>query len=109
MTPIRVLQGLFGFNYTAASKRLCMFLRWMVRNDGIVDLGIWSDFSPSELIVPLDTHVIAMAKELGLLPHGGATMKTAIKLTNYLRGIFPGDPLLGDFAFFGYGINNKKH
>ena len=109
MTPIRVLQDLFGFSRTSASKRLCMFLRWMVRNDGIVNIGRWSDFRPSELIMPLDTHVIATAKELGILPHGGATMKTAIKLTNYFRGIFPDDPLLGDFALFGYGVNNNKH
>lgn len=108
MTPIRVLQDLFGFSRTSASKRLCMFLRWMVRNDGIVDLGLWTDFSPADLTIPLDTHVIAQAKALGILPHGGSTMATAVKLTNYFRGIFPNDPLLGDFALFGHGIDKDN-
>lgn len=108
VTPIKVLQDLFGFRYESPSKRLCMFLRWMVRNDGIVDLGLWTDFSPADLTIPLDTHVIAQAKALGILPHGGNTMATAVKLTNYFRGIFPNDPLLGDFALFGHGVDKDN-
>ena len=33
-------------------------------------------------------------------------MKVACELTEKLRKIFPEDPLKGDFALFGYGINN---
>jgi hypothetical protein len=33
-------------------------------------------------------------------------MSTAIRLTKTLAEIFPEDPLKGDFALFGYGVNN---
>ena len=33
-----------------------MFLRWMVRNDKIVDFGIWKKLSTSSLSCPLDVH-----------------------------------------------------
>ena len=34
------------------SKRLAMFLRWMVRTDGTVDLGIWrTAVHPRQLII----------------------------------------------------------
>ena len=89
----------------SACKRLCMFLRWMVRRDKIVDFGIWSAFSPGELMLPLDTHVHRMARELGITKRNGQDMKTASEITGYMNTIFPGDPCLGDFALFGYGIN----
>jgi uncharacterized protein (TIGR02757 family) len=39
----------------SAAKRLCMFLRWMVRSDNKgVDFGIWKSIGPSELCLPLD-------------------------------------------------------
>ena len=34
-------------------------------------------------------------------------MKTAIELTKQMRKVFPNDPLRGDFALFGHGVNNK--
>ena len=33
-------------------------------------------------------------------------MSTAKKLTDKLSGFFPDDPLKGDFALFGYGVNS---
>ena len=37
-----------------------------------------------------------------------ASMSAALKLTQELSKIFPEDPLKGDFALFGYGVNNKN-
>ncbi|WP_334113326.1 TIGR02757 family protein, partial [Paucihalobacter sp.] len=52
----------------SAAKRLNMYLRWMVRNDGAsVDLGIWKSISPSQLSCPLDVHSGNVARKLGLL------------------------------------------
>ncbi len=91
----------------SACKRLCMFLRWMVRSDSPVDLGLWSKFIDRRtLIIPLDTHVLQQSVRLGLLNSKTATMSTAIRLTKTLAEIFPEDPLKGDFALFGYGVNN---
>ena len=114
--PVFKLQDLFsGINGipvmggTSACKRLAMFLRWMVRTDGIVDFGIWQTvFHPRQLIIPLDTHVHQISLELGLTQQRTATLKTALEITEALSHIFPDDPCLGDFALFGYDINKGK-
>lgn len=91
----------------SACKRVCMFLRWMVRSGSPVDLGLWADFVDRRtLIMPLDTHVVSQSVRLGLLPCSSASMGAARRLTAVLATVFPDDPLLGDFALFGYGVNN---
>lgn len=90
---------------TSAAKRLCMFLRWMVRRDSPVDTGLWSWAQPKNLIIPLDTHVLQESVKMGLLPEkAGATLKTALTLTAELKEIWPDDPCRGDFALFGLGV-----
>ena len=92
---------------TSACKRLCMFLRWMVRDNSPVDLGLWSHFIDKRtLIMPLDTHVLQQSVQLGLLSNGTASMSAARRLTAVLSEVFPDDPLRGDFALFGYGVEN---
>lgn len=91
----------------SSCKRLCMFLRWMVRNSSPVDLGLWSDIiNKRTLIIPMDVHVIQEACRLGLMSSKSTSMKSAQKLTNLMLEIFPDDPLKGDFALFGYGVNH---
>lgn len=91
----------------SACKRVCMFLRWMVRDNSPVDLGLWADFIDRRtLIIPMDTHVLQQSVHIGLLRSKTATMSTARRLSESLAEIFPGDPLKGDFALFGYGVNN---
>ena len=34
--------------------------------------------------------------------------KTAMEITEYFEKVFPNNPLLGDFALFGYGVNHSK-
>ncbi|MBT8274666.1 MAG: TIGR02757 family protein, partial [Bacteroidia bacterium] len=49
----------------SAAKRINMFLRWMVRNNGSgVDFGIWKSLSPSQLSCPLDVHSGTVARKL---------------------------------------------
>ena len=96
-------------NTSSACKRVCMFLRWMVRTDSPVDLGLWSDvIDRRTLIMPMDTHVIQEAVKLGLMSKASSSMTAAIKLTDKMREIFPDDPLKGDFALFGYGVDEDK-
>lgn len=90
----------------SACKRLCMFLRWMVRDSSPVDLGLWADtLDKRTLIMPLDTHVVQEAMRLGLLGSRSASMSAAIRLTDAMREVFPDDPLRGDFALFGLGVD----
>lgn len=90
-------------NASSACKRICLFLRWMVREPP-VDLGLWKDFISCEsLIMPLDAHVLKQARKLKLLKKESATMATARRLTAIMAEVFPGDPLRGDFALFGQG------
>jgi uncharacterized protein (TIGR02757 family) len=85
-----------------------MFLRWMVRRGPAVDIGLWADFIDRKtLIMPLDTHVITQARELGLLSKESATMSTARKLTALMSEVFPDDPARGDFSLFGAGVDES--
>ena len=90
----------------AANKKIWMMRRWMVRRDGKVDLGLWKSSSPAELIIPLDVHVYRQASELGLVTRKSKDFDTAREITAAFEEIFPGDPAKGDFALFGYGVNN---
>ena len=91
----------------SANKRINMFLRWMVRQNSPVDLGIWTWASPKELIIPLDVHVMQQAIKLNLLPeNASASLKTAQTLTAKLSEVFPDDPVRADYALFGLGISS---
>lgn len=105
---IRMFDNITGFpkNDKSACKRLNMLLRWMARKNSPVDLGLW-DIDPSKLIIPVDTHVHRMALELGLTKRRQADMRMALEITDAMREIWPEDPSKGDFALFGYGVNNK--
>ncbi len=86
-------------------KRLCMYLRWMVRNDNCgVDFGLWKKISPSILICPCDVHVDRVARKLKLIKSKQTNWQTALELTNNLRKLDPADPVKYDFALFGLGI-----
>lgn len=89
---------------TSALKRVNMALRWLVRNDGIVDLGVWDVLKPSQLYIPLDVHVGDISRELGLLTRKANDRKAVDEVTAHLRRFNPEDPTLYDFALFGIGM-----
>lgn len=89
---------------TTALKRLNMALRWLVRRDGIVDLGVWDSITPAQLRIPLDVHVGDVSRELGLLCRRSNDRKAVEELTGRLREFNPDDPTLYDFALFGIGM-----
>ena len=91
----------------AANKKINMMRRWMVRDDGKVDLGLWKNTDKKELILPLDVHVYAQATALGLTQRKQKDIVTAQEITDTFKEIFPDDPCLGDFALFGYGVTQK--
>lgn len=86
----------------SACKRLCLFLRWMVRS-GPVDFGVWTAITPSQLVMPLDVHSGRVGRELGLLTRKQDCWKAAVELTRALSAFDPLDPVKYDFALFGFG------
>jgi uncharacterized protein (TIGR02757 family) len=89
----------------SACKRLNLFLRWMVRSDE-VDLGVWRSVRPGQLIVPLDTHIIRLARCLRLTRYTSPGWKMAADITARLRAIDPHDPVRFDFSICHVGMMN---
>lgn len=91
-----------------ALKRVNMALRWLVRDDGIVDIGLWKGLlKPSQLFIPLDVHVGNTARELGLLERKLNDRKAVFELTSVLRALRPEDPVYYDYALFGLGVGGE--
>jgi len=91
----------------APNKKISMMRRWMVRDDGKVDLGVWKKSDKTALILPLDVHVHDQATALGLTARRQKDIVTAREITDAFMEIWPDDPCLGDFALFGYGVTHK--
>ncbi len=89
----------------SACKRLNLFLRWMVRRDAL-DLGVWSSVAPSRLVVPLDTHVVRVARCLRLTRYTSPGWRMAQDITRSLRKLDPDDPIKYDFAICHLGMMN---
>lgn len=91
----------------APNKKISMMRRWMVRDDGKVDLGVWKASDKKRLILPLDVHVYDQATALGLTVRRQKDIITAQEITDAFKEIWPEDPCKGDFALFGYGVHNR--
>ncbi len=95
----------------SACKRLNLFLRWMVRpNDGL-DLGLWNFAPPSSLVIPLDTHIARIGIYLGWTQRKTAGWNMALDITRALARVDPKDPVKYDFALSRMGIleNCPRH
>lgn len=90
-----------------AMKRMCMYLRWMVRKPP-VDFGIWDFMPTSELLIPLDVHVARISREMGLLTRKQNDFKAVLELTENLKKFDPEDPSKYDFAMFGLGVDGGR-
>lgn len=95
-----------------ACKRFNMFLRWVVRHDADpaerVDLGLWKHaLQPSDLLVPLDTHILKMNQKLGLTQRTDGSWRTAEAVTDIFRLLCPDDPIKYDYALFGFSLDKR--
>lgn len=103
--PKRTIKHISSPAKKSACKRLNMFLRWMVRQDGNgVDFGLWKKIPAAQLVCPCDVHVERVARKLNLITRTGMNWQTATELTANLRKLDPQDPVKYDFALFGMGI-----
>lgn len=87
-------------------KRLNLYLRWMVRKRD-VDLGLWKGIRPSELIIPLDTHIARISGNIGLTKRKSIDLKMAEEITDNLKKLEPDDPVKYDFSLCRLGILDK--
>ncbi len=88
----------------SACKRFFLFLRWMVRKDD-VDLGVWEKIDKRDLIIPLDTHMFKIAKEMNFLKRNTPDLKAAIEITRNFKLISNNDPVKYDFVLTRFGIH----
>lgn len=91
------VKGIPKLERDSPCKRICLFLRWVVRKSP-VDLGIWTIIHPTELYIPLDAHVAKMAHRLGITTRKTEDWKMVQQVTNYMKTIFPDDPCRGRFC-----------
>ena len=88
----------------SACKRLLLYLRWMVRPADGVDLGLW-DVDPGALVIPVDTHIHRIGRNLGLTERNDASWRTAEEITTALRRFDASDPVKYDFALCHLGVS----
>lgn len=89
----------------SACKRLCMFLRWVVRPADGIDLGLWTAVRPSQLVIPVDRHIERIARLLGLTTRRTPDWRMALEITAGLRRLAPEDPVRYDFSICHLGIS----
>jgi uncharacterized protein (TIGR02757 family) len=89
----------------SACKRLCMYLRWMVRPVDGIDLGLWKGVSPAKLVIPVDAHIRRICRYLGLTSRTQADWRMAREITSALRTLDPADPVKYDFSLCHLGIS----
>jgi len=79
----------------------------MVRKDDI-DFGIWKAIRSNELIMPVDTHIARISRELGLTKRKNVSWQMAEEITENLRRFDKNDPVKYDFAICHIGIRKLK-
>ena len=84
-----------------------MYLRWMVRPDDGIDFGLWDKVPCSALIIPIDTHIARICKDLNMTSRKSTSWKMAEEITEGFKLLAPDDPLKYDFALCHLGISGK--
>lgn len=106
--PQRMRKHVSDADKKSSCKRLYLFLRWALRNDSPVDLGLMDFMGQSELMIPLDVHVARQARALGLLSRTYNDWWAVQELTEALRLLDPKDPAKYDYALFGLGVHQDQ-
>ena len=87
----------------SACKRMNLFLRWMVRHDEL-DFGLWEEIPKNKLVIPVDTHVARICRELSLTKRKNVSWQMAEEITENLKKFDPVDPVKYDFAICHIGM-----
>lgn len=88
----------------SACKRWFLFLRWVVRPSDGIDLGLWKKATPSKLLFPVDSHVLRIARNLGITSARQASLRAAREISAFFCQLDARDPVRFDFALCHLGI-----
>jgi uncharacterized protein (TIGR02757 family) len=91
----------------SACKRMNLYLRWMVRKDDL-DFGLWNEIPTSKLIIPVDTHVARICKQLKLTERKSVSWNMAEEITENLKKFDADDPVKYDFAICHIGMRKLE-
>lgn len=91
----------------SACKRMNLFLRWMVRQDEL-DFGLWNEIPKSKLVIPVDTHVARICRELHLTSRSNVSWQMAEEITENLKKFDINDPVKYDFAICHIGMRRMN-
>lgn len=91
----------------SACKRMNLFLRWMVRKDEL-DFGLWKEIPPSKLVIPVDTHVAKICKQLKLTKRKNVSWLMSEEITERLKKFDSSDPVKYDFAICHIGMRKLE-
>lgn len=105
--PKRTRKHISNADKKSSCKRLFLFLRWSIRKNSPVDLGLMNFMPASDLMIPLDVHVARQARKLGLLSRKYNDWWAVEELTGALRLLDPEDPAKYDYALFGIGVSEE--
>jgi len=92
--PAHLLPDVRG---SSGSKRLLLFLRWMVRPADGIDLGLWH-VDPARLLVPVDVHILKVSRNLGFTRRRAPSWHTTEEITRALARLDASDPVRYDFS-----------
>ena len=88
---------------SSGSKRLFLYLRWMVRPKDGVDLGLWP-VDPAVLLCPVDVHIHKLSRNLGFTKRPELSWTTTEEITRALARYDERDPVKYDFALCHLGM-----
>jgi uncharacterized protein (TIGR02757 family) len=87
----------------SGSKRLLLYMRWMVRPRDGIDFGIWN-VDPAVLLMPVDVHIHKLSRNLGFTRQTSMSWKTTREITSALARLDPKDPVKYDFSLCHLGM-----
>ncbi len=91
-----------GTPYKSSCKRICMFLRWMIRHES-PDFGLWRQWPQNQLYAVMDVHVCRLTAPI--LTVRQANWRACVQLTDIFRSWDAHDPLKYDIALMTLADN----
>jgi uncharacterized protein (TIGR02757 family) len=79
----------------------------MIRKDQL-DFGIWNEVPTNKLVIPVDTHVANICKQLKLTKQKNVSWKMAEEITDNLKKFDENDPVKYDFAICHIGMRKLQ-
>ena len=79
----------------------------MIRKDEL-DFGLWKEITTDKLVIPVDTHIAAISRELKLTKRKNVSWAMAEEITNNLKKYNTEDPVKYDFALCHIGMRKLK-